>query len=86
MTVAKRPTSPAVPGKPPETSSGQRRPAETSSTPDGKSARETVQPKKKVRALNFDGEVVDVADITTEDMDGSRMGKQQNWHGRRRRG
>ncbi|CAL1362049.1 unnamed protein product [Linum trigynum] len=74
MTAAKRPTSPAVAGKPPEVSSGQRRPAEASSTPDGKSARETVQPKKKVRALNFEGEAVDVEDLTAEEMDTEHEG------------
>ncbi|CAL1372062.1 unnamed protein product [Linum trigynum] len=60
----------APPAKPPKVLSGAKRLAMVSSSPDGKSEREAVQPKKK-RALDFDQ---GVGEVDGEDATGNGYG------------
>ncbi|CAL1375871.1 unnamed protein product [Linum trigynum] len=69
MATRTPPMLPVGAGKPPHNTSGIRRPPEGSSTPDGKSAKETVQPKKKARALNLDDTTTEVEDAAEAEMD-----------------
>ncbi|CAL1352704.1 unnamed protein product [Linum trigynum] len=53
--------------KPPEVTSGARRPATVTSSPNGKNEKETMQPKKKAMALNLDHENVELeTDFSSE--------------------
>ncbi|CAL1396678.1 unnamed protein product [Linum trigynum] len=61
--------APDLTEKPPDTTSGVRRHLEVSSSPNTKSEKEAVQPKKKVSALNLDQPEGFVEDITAKEME-----------------
>ncbi|CAL1414522.1 unnamed protein product [Linum trigynum] len=66
--------SPVPPGaapeepKPPDPTAGVRRPPEVTSSPDGKKARESQHPKKRVRGIDLVNETVSMEEVLVEDI------------------
>ncbi|CAL1387431.1 unnamed protein product [Linum trigynum] len=54
--------------KPPDSTAGVRRPSEVTSSLDGKKARETQHPKKRVRGIDLANENVNMEEVVVEDI------------------